>query len=161
MIEFTLNAEPRRVDVEPETPLLWVIRDELDLTGTKFGCGIGHCGACTVHLDGVAVMSCLVPAVQADGAEVTTIEGLGDSDALHPLQAAFVTEFAVQCGFCIPGFLMAGASLLDECPEPSEAQIRLGLSGNLCRCTGYYPIVQAVRVAADPGSGPALSEGGS
>lgn len=124
------------------TLLDWV-RDVADLTGMKEGCAEGECGACTMLLDGAAVMSCLVTAAQADGRQVTTVEGLD-----HPIQAAFVDDFAVQCGFCIPGFLMSGARLLEEDDDPDDDQIRLGLSGNLCRCTGYYPIMEAVRDAA-------------
>jgi carbon-monoxide dehydrogenase medium subunit len=120
---------------------------EARLDGTKEGCAECECGACTVTFDGRAVMSCLVPAAQADGHAVTTVEGLADDDRLHPLQQAFVDEFAVQCGFCIPGFLVAGSTLLDEIADPDDDEIRLGLSGNLCRCTGYYPIVTAVKVA--------------
>lgn len=129
------------------TLLDW-LRGVAGLTGTKEGCAEGECGACTVVLDGQAVMSCLVNAAQADGSTVTTVEGVGDSHGPSPLQQAFAEEFAVQCGFCIPGFIVAGSALLDETPDPTDEQIKLGLSGNLCRCTGYYPIEQAVRVAA-------------
>jgi len=124
------------------TLLDWV-REEAGSTGMKEGCAEGECGACTMLLDGAAVMSCLVTAAQADGRAVSTVEGLD-----HPIQRAFVDEFAVQCGFCIPGFLVSAARLLDETDDPDDDQIRLGLSGNLCRCTGYYPIIDAVRDAA-------------
>ena len=124
------------------------LRDEAGMTGAKEGCAEGECGACTVALDGQAVMSCLVNAAQADGATVVTAEGVADDGQPSRLQQAFVDEFAVQCGFCIPGFIVAGTTLLAETPDPTDEQVRLGLSGNLCRCTGYYPIEQAVRVAA-------------
>ncbi|MEQ8842142.1 MAG: FAD binding domain-containing protein [Acidimicrobiales bacterium] len=151
-ISMTLNGWPAAgFDAAGATLLDW-LRDHssVECSGVKEGCAEGECGACTVLLDGSAVMSCLVPAAQADGGEVTTVEGLSPSDGvgeLHPLQSSFIDEFAVQCGFCIPGFLVAGVALLDECPSPTDAQIELGLAGNLCRCTGYYPIVQAVRSA--------------
>ena len=152
-ISVTVNGRSATgVGAAGSTLLDW-LRDHSSevCSGVKEGCAEGECGACTVQLDGAAVMSCLVPAAQADGAEIVTVEGLAAGGRLHPLQDAFITDFAVQCGFCIPGFLVAGASLLDECPAPTDAQISLGLSGNLCRCTGYYPIAQAVRTASESG----------
>ncbi len=147
-ITLTLNGEAFTGTGAASTTLLDWLRDEAGLQGTKEGCGEGECGACTVQLDGQAVMSCLVSAAQADGSEIVTVEGIGDGDKPHPIQDAFVAESAVQCGFCIPGFVVAGASLLDEVDDPDDEQIRHGLSGNLCRCTGYYPIIQAVRTAS-------------
>lgn len=148
-IEVRLNGELVVGAGAASSTLLDWLRGEVSppALGVKEGCAEGECGACTVRLDGVAVMSCLVPAAQADGAEVQTVEGLAADDGLSALQEAFVDEFAVQCGFCIPGFLVAGSALLDEVDHPSDEQIELGLAGNLCRCTGYYPIATAVRVA--------------
>lgn len=147
-ITLTVNGEKRELDVKPETRLLDLLRDDLGLTGTKEGCGKGECGACTVIMNNKVVASCLVLAVQADGAEIMTIEGLGGKDKLHPLQQAFIEKGAVQCGFCIPGMIMSSKKLLDENINPSEEDIKRGLSGNICRCTGYVKIIDAVKEAA-------------
>lgn len=147
-ISLTANGEKRELDVKPETRLLDLIRDDLGLTGTKEGCGKGECGACTVIMNNKVVASCLVLAPQADGAEIKTIEGLGGKDKLHPLQQAFIEKGAVQCGFCIPGMIMSSKKLLDENINPSVEDIKRGLSGNICRCTGYVKIIDAVKDAA-------------
>jgi len=147
-IECTVNGRNVVVQGAGGKTLLEMLRDDLGLTGTKEGCGEGECGACTVWLDGIAVLACLTPAPRAHGTHITTIEGLAEGDQLHPLQQAFVDEGAVQCGYCTPGFVMAGANLLDEMPCPTHEQVLSGLTGNLCRCTGYYKIVQAVERAA-------------
>jgi carbon-monoxide dehydrogenase small subunit len=152
-IEITINGRKRRFEVEPNKLLLNLVRDELYLTGTKYGCGIGECGACTVHLDGEAVLACMVLAVDADGRRVDTIEGVADGDTLDPVQEAFIEEGAIQCGFCTPGFIMTTKALLAENPDPSEAEIREYLKGNYCRCTGYVNIVRAVQSAARKMSG--------
>ena len=148
LIELNVNGTMYEVAVPPNRTLLDALREDLALTGTKQGCGIGDCGTCTVLLDSKPVNSCLVLAVQAVGHEVTTIEGVADGMQLHPLQQAFIDHGAVQCGFCTPGMVLAGVAVLDEHPEPTEAQVREGISGNLCRCTGYQKIVEAVLAAA-------------
>ena len=148
-IEITINGRKRRFDVEPNKLLLNLVRDDLHLTGTKYGCGIGECGACTVHLDGEAVLACMVLAVDADGRRVDTIEGVADGNKLDPVQEAYIEEGAIQCGFCTPGFVMTTKALLAENPDPSEAEIREYLKGNMCRCTGYVNIVKAVQSAAE------------
>ena len=148
-VEVRVNGEPRRATMDARTTLADAIRDHFDLPGTHVGCGEGACGACTVLLDGEAVRGCLVLAAQADGREVTTVEGLeGAAGELHPLQRAFAEQHALQCGFCTPGMLLTALALLREHPDPSEAQVRERLGGNLCRCTGYRGIVAAVRAAA-------------
>ena len=141
---LTVNDEPVEVLARPYETLLDTLRETLGLTGPKEGCGTGDCGACTVHLDGKAVASCLVLALQARNRQVRTIEGLGTDDTLHPLQDAFVRHGVPQCGFCIPGVLMAAAALLAETPRPSDEEIRYGIAGNLCRCTGYTKMVTAI-----------------
>ena len=153
-ISVTVNGTEARHDVEPRTLLVQFVRDVLGLTGTNIGCDTSSCGACTLHLDGESVKSCTVLAVQADGCTVTTIEGLAPSDdELHPMQEAFRQHHGLQCGFCTPGMVMAATSLLDENPDPSETEVREGLEGNLCRCTGYHNIVQSVLGAAATGRG--------
>lgn len=147
-IEINVNGKPRKFDVEPNVLLLNLLRDDMYITGSKYGCGLGECGACTVHLDGEAVLACMMLAVDADGKRVDTIEGLADGDALDPVQEAFLEEGAVQCGFCTPGFIMTTKALLRETPDPSEEEIREYLKGNMCRCTGYVNIVRAVQSAA-------------
>jgi carbon-monoxide dehydrogenase small subunit len=147
-IEINVNGKLRKFDVEPNVLLLSLLRDDMYLTGSKYGCGLGECGACTVHLDGEAVLACMILAVDTDGKRVDTIEGLADGDALDPVQKAFLEEGAVQCGFCTPGFIMTTKALLRETPDPSEEEIREYLKGNMCRCTGYVNIVRAVQSAA-------------
>ena len=148
-ISLTVNGQLREVEITPYTRLLDLLREDLGLTGTKEGCGKGECGACTVIMDGELVASCLVPAPQAAGSEILTIEGLGSKENLHPIQESFVEAGAVQCGFCIPGMVLASKKLLDENPHPAEKEIRIGLSGNICRCTGYAKIIDAVMMAAE------------
>jgi len=148
ILTLTLNGTRKEVAVEPQAVLLDVIRESLNLTGTKRGCDLGTCGCCTVLVDGVATLSCLTLASTVAGKEVTTIEGIGSSEAMHPLQKAFTQCMGSQCGFCTPGFIMASCALLKENPDPTDQEIREGLSGNLCRCTGYVKIFEAVKTAA-------------
>jgi len=144
-ITFTLNGAEIRVETTPDRRVVDILREDLGLTGTKEGCGTGECGACTIFLDGVTKLSCLMVAAQIDGQEIVTIEGMAQSGGLHPVQKAFVDSGAVQCGFCTPGMVMAGAALLEHDPAPSDDAIRTALSGNLCRCTGYQKIVDGVK----------------
>ena len=149
IIKFSLNGESTELEIEPHLTLLQLLRDKLELTGTKEGCGMGECGACTVLVDGKAVNSCILPAMEVDGKSVTTIEGLTDTQGnLHPIQKAFIEYGAVQCGFCSPGMVLSAKALLDENPKPTEEEIRHGIAGNLCRCTGYLQIVQAIKAAS-------------
>jgi carbon-monoxide dehydrogenase small subunit len=151
-IKFILNGEPVELEIEPHLTLLQLLRDKLELTGTKEGCGMGECGACTVLLDGKTVNSCIFPAPEVEGRKVTTIEGLTDPQGnLHPIQKAFVEHGAVQCGFCTPGMVLSAKALLDENPKPSEEEIRHGIAGNLCRCTGYLQIIQAIKAVSGKG----------
>ena len=147
-VTITVNGEQRTDEIEPRLLLVHYLRDHLGLTGTHVGCDTSNCGACTVHLDGDAVKSCTVLAAQADGAEVTTIEGIGSEGALHPVQEGFWEHHGLQCGYCTPGMIMAGADLIKRNPDPSEEEVREALAGNLCRCTGYHNIVKAVLDAA-------------
>jgi carbon-monoxide dehydrogenase small subunit len=144
VVEFKVNGEARRLEVFPMARLLDVLREQLQLTGTKEGCGEGECGACTVIIDGQIVNSCLVPVVQVDGAEITTIEGVGGKDQLHVVQQAFIDHGGAQCGICTPGMVLAAVDLLKRNPEPTDDDIRNGLAGNLCRCTGYMKIFESV-----------------
>lgn len=147
-IKFRLNGELTSVQILPEETLLQVLRDKLDIKGVKKGCGEGECGSCTVLLDGQPVVSCLLPAAKAANRNVITIEGVSEGWKLHPIQEAFLEAGAVQCGFCTPGMILSAKALLDRCPSPSEEEIRTALSGNICRCTGYVQIQEAVKIAA-------------
>ena len=147
-VSIVVNGEARAADVEPRTLLVYFLRETLGLTGTNIGCDTTSCGTCTVLLDGDAVKSCTVLAVQADGSEVTTIEGMGSEGNLHPMQEAFWEHHGLQCGYCTPGMIMAGADLIAKNPSPTEEEVREALAGNLCRCTGYHNIVKAVMSAA-------------
>jgi carbon-monoxide dehydrogenase small subunit len=147
-IELTVNGKTYELTIQPHRTLLEVIRDELKLTGTKEGCGLGECGACTVIMDGRTVNSCLVLAAEADGKQITTIEGLAEGDKLHPIQEAFIEHGGLQCGFCTPGMIMSAKALLDENPSPDEEEIRRGIAGNSCRCTGYTKIIESIKAAA-------------
>jgi carbon-monoxide dehydrogenase small subunit len=151
-IALTVNGAQHEADVEPRQLLVYFLREQVGLKGTNVGCDTSSCGACTVLLDGESVKSCNVLAVQSDGGEIMTIEGLAHGDGLHPVQQAFHEKHALQCGYCTPGFVMATVSLLKENPSPSEEEIRVGLEGNLCRCTGYHNIVRAVEAAAKAGA---------
>jgi carbon-monoxide dehydrogenase small subunit len=147
-LSFTLNGDRVEAEIETHWTLLQLLREHLELTGTKEGCGKGECGACTVILDGRAVNSCLYPAMELEGKEVLTIEGLADAEGtLHPIQKAFVDHGAIQCGFCTPGMVMSAKALLDENPKPSEEEIRMAIAGNFCRCTGYIQIIEAIKAA--------------
>jgi len=148
-VSMRINGREYRGEVEPRTLLVYFLRDELNLTGTHVGCDTGHCGACTVVMDGKAVKSCMFLAVQATGADVLTVEGLADDDELHPIQEAFRENHGLQCGFCTPGLLMSSLALLRENPHPTEAEIRRGIDGNLCRCTGYVNVIRSIRAAAE------------
>jgi len=150
-VTFIINGDKKTLNIDPSMTLIEILRKELKLTGTKEGCGKGECGSCTVIMNGKTVNSCLVLGSQIDGSEITTIEGLSKKGELHPLQKAFIEEGAVQCGFCIPGMIMSAKSLLDENPDPTEEEIREGISGNLCRCTGYSKIIEAIQKAAKEG----------
>ena len=147
-ISVTVNGTKHESEVEPRTLLVHYIRETLSLTGTNIGCDTSSCGACTIHVDGQSVKSCTLLAVQADGSTVTTIEGLAKGDEMHPMQKAFMDNHGLQCGYCTPGMVMAAIGLLDENANPSEEDIRIGLEGNLCRCTGYHNIVQSVLACA-------------
>ncbi len=148
-IRFTLNGTPYALSVKPWRTLLELIREDLSLTGTKEGCGQGECGSCTVIMGGKTVNSCLVPALEADNQEIITIEGLVDGDILHPIQDAFVQKAGMQCGFCTPGMIISAKALLDKNPNPSEEEIREGIAGNFCRCTGYTKIIESISAAAE------------
>ena len=147
MVELTVNGKRHRLDVEADTPLLWVIREQVGLTGTKYGCGIGRCGACTVHVDGKAVHACALPVSEAAGASVTTIEGLARGDVLHRVQRAWIDNDVPQCGYCQPGMIMAVAALLDRKPNPTDADIDAAIT-NICRCGTYQQVREAIHMAA-------------
>jgi len=147
-IKFVLNGKPYELEIKPWRTLLEMIREDLKLTGTKEGCSEGECGSCTVIMGGKPVNSCLVPAMEADGQEITTVEGLVDGEMLHPIQDAFFHHAGMQCGFCTPGMIMSSKALLDKNPDPNEEEIREGIAGNFCRCTGYTKIIESIHSAA-------------
>jgi len=147
-VKITVNGTTHESDIEPRTLLVQYVRETLGLTGTNIGCDTSSCGACSLHVDGESVKSCTMLAAQADGCQVTTIEGLAQNGVMHPMQQAFMDNHGLQCGFCTPGMVMASVSLLKENPNPTEEEVRIGLEGNLCRCTGYHNIVQSVLAAA-------------
>jgi len=147
-INVTVNGKEYTLDVEPNQTLVEILRDQMGLTGTKVGCGVGDCGSCTVLMNGKAVNSCLVLAGEVDGKEILTIEGVGTEESLHPIQQAFIDQGAIQCGFCTPGMVLSANALLDQNPNPSDSQIRTAISGNLCRCTGYQKIIRAIQDAS-------------
>ncbi len=146
-MELVVNQQHYRLQLDPNSLLLWILRDELELTGSKYGCGEGHCGACTVLIDGAPVRSCITPVSKVEGKEITTIEGLAQNGRLHPLQAAFIQADALQCGYCTPGMILSGIGLLKKNPHPTEPDIRRALEGNLCRCGTYPRIVAAMQIA--------------
>ncbi len=148
-IKFTLNGKPCEVSVKPWRTLLEMLREDLQLTGVKEGCGEGECGSCTVIMGGKTVNSCLVPAMEADNQEIITIEGLAEGDKLHPIQKAFVEKAGMQCGFCTPGMIMSAKVLLEKTPNPSEEEIREGIAGNFCRCTGYTKIIESIQAVSE------------
>jgi carbon-monoxide dehydrogenase small subunit len=152
-ITFTLNGQKQTVEIQPSETLAHMLREKLGLTGTKIGCEEGECGACTVIVNGKTVTSCIYPAMKVDGAQVETIEGLSSTGKLHPIQEAFIEHFAAQCGYCTPGFIMSTKALLDKNPHPSDEEIREAIAGNLCRCTGYYQIIDAIKAAVGKISG--------
>ena len=158
MIEFTLNGERVRTDAAPDTPLLWVVRDTFKLKGSKYGCGMGQCGACTMHVDGEAVRSCITPLAAAQGESVTTIEGLGTPERPHPLQTAWTEQSVLQCGYCQPGQIMSAAALLAHNPNPSEEEVEQGMAGNICRCGCYPRIKKAILAVASDAAGSELAE---
>jgi carbon-monoxide dehydrogenase small subunit len=147
-VTITVNGTTHESEIEPRTLLVQYVREQLGLTGTNIGCDTSSCGACSLHVDGESVKSCTMLAAQADGCHVTTIEGLAQNGVMHPMQQAFMDNHGLQCGFCTPGMVMASISLLNENPNPTEEEVRIGLEGNLCRCTGYHNIVQSVLAAA-------------
>jgi nicotinate dehydrogenase subunit A len=153
-LQITVNGEAHEVPARPETPLLTVLRNDLGLNAAKYGCGLGRCGACTVHVDGEAVLACMVPVGEVAGREVTTLEGLGSVERLHPLQRAFLDEQAAQCGYCVPGIIMKAAAMLEVTPQPNEVEIRNALAGHLCRCGAHGRMLKAIRrvIDAEPAS---------
>jgi carbon-monoxide dehydrogenase small subunit len=150
-LTMTVNGSEVTLQVEADELLVDALRDRLGLTGTKIGCSEGECGACTIIMDGEAILSCLIPALRAQGHEIVTIEGVSDGDTLHPLQQSFVEHGAVQCGYCIPGFILSSKALLDRKPHPTQDEIKEAIAGNLCRCTGYVKIVEAIEAVVDAG----------